>query len=511
MYWHWASFLQSKQAVLEVYSEQSFDDPSLTPRLLTCQGHTDKMGGAGGPSRKDDRRKKKSNEQHSHPDSAIKSTPADVWIAEDPGHTRVRVNRAIAFLLRASKILSNSLDIDRNLHTLAREVVPSVADIFSIDLANDAGAIESTLELFSVPDLTTSSKESSDINSARILWNDVKNRLTEEVTQSGVPLLLSSRELGIATSSDQWGDAVENLQSIGVVSIAVVPVSARGGHIGAMIFATGKKRKPLDQKDMAMLVELGRRTASALDNARLFAAAERAREESQRANKAKGDFLAAMSHELRTPLNAIAGYCQLMLMGLRGHVTDEQREDLKRIADNQHHLLGLINSILNYAKLDGGAVSYEMAHVSVSEVLNSVEPLIEPQLRASKLHFEYNDSAEDVKIVVDEEKLRQILLNLVSNAIKFTPENGTVRAGYRVSAGHVHMYVSDTGVGIPANKLERVFDPFVQIGRTHSTIHEGIGLGLSISRDLARAMGGDILVKSESGKGSTFIIVFPIL
>jgi signal transduction histidine kinase len=242
----------------------------------------------------------------------------------------------------------------------------------------------------------------------------------------------------------------------------------------------------------------------------LLETAEQSMDDANRANRAKSDFLAAMSHELRTPLNAIAGYCQLMLLGLRGEVSSEQREDLQRIEYNQRHLLGLINSILNFAKLDAGTVQYDLQPQPVNDLLASVEPMIGPQMLTKGLHYTQMSCDEDVKILVDKDKARQILLNLLSNAVKFTPSGGTVTIGCTISDNFATIYVRDTGAGIAREKLPHVFEPFVQVGRTLSTVHEGVGLGLAISRDLARGMGGDVTVASEVGQGSLFSIALPL-
>jgi signal transduction histidine kinase len=227
------------------------------------------------------------------------------------------------------------------------------------------------------------------------------------------------------------------------------------------------------------------------------------------ANQVKTDFLATMSHELRTPLNAIAGYAELLEMGIHGPVTVEQRTALERIQRSQRHLLGLINDILNFAKLSAGRVEYDIADVSVGRAVDSLEPLIEPQLRIKQLRFSREGCADDLVVRADEEKLSQILLNLLSNAIRFTAAEGTIAISCVGRDSVVRMEVRDTGIGIPSDRLGQIFEPFVQINRRLSAPSEGTGLGLAISRDLARAMGGDITVESELGRGSAFTLTLP--
>jgi signal transduction histidine kinase len=240
-------------------------------------------------------------------------------------------------------------------------------------------------------------------------------------------------------------------------------------------------------------------------NARLAAAAA----EADQANRAKSDFLATMSHELRTPLNAIAGYVELMEMGLRGPVTEQQLTDLSRIRRSQQTLLSIINDILNFARLESGRVEYQVASVPLADVLGAMEPLIDPQVQAKGLRYEACDAGPDLRVRTDPEKLQQILLNLLSNAIKFTDAGGSVSLGCEARDGHVLVRVRDTGRGIPPEKLEVIFEPFTRVDNALTRTTEGTGLGLAISRDLARAMGGDITADSTPGEGSVFTVVLP--
>lgn len=418
-----------------------------------------------------------------------------------------RDTRAIKFLVRASEILSSSLDIEKTLHKLARQVVPAIADIYSVDLLSDSGSIE-----------RISHAVAENASPAVQAWGrlamplaDYPEHPAHDVLRTGVPFFADQSDGSFAEKLTYRHDMLQRLHSMFLTSMIIVPIESRGRTLGAMTFITSGNTLTFDRKDLKMVAELARRTATSIDNARLLAATERSREESQRANRAKGDFLAAMSHELRTPLNAIAGYCQLMLMGLRGEVTSEQREDLERISLNQHHLLGLINSILNYTKLDAGIVQYDIAAVDVVKLLEGIESMVAPQIFAKELRFKKEFVGGDVRIRADEDKVRQIMINLLSNAIKFTSTHGTVTVGYSVEDGNVRIYVHDTGIGIAPNKVDRIFEPFVQVDRTLRTFHEGVGLGLAISRDLARGMGGDVVVRSEVNCGSTFTVIFPQL
>ena len=228
------------------------------------------------------------------------------------------------------------------------------------------------------------------------------------------------------------------------------------------------------------------------------------------ANRAKSEFLAAMSHELRTPLNAIGGYADLLVMGLSGPVTTQQAEQLGRIKRSQEHLLGIINDILNFSRVEAGQLTYDFAAVPIQHVVDVVVRMLMPQAIAKAVHLESRPCTADVIAWADRLKAEQIVLNLVSNAVKFTGGGGSVVVSCKqLDAERVTLDVTDTGCGIPADKLDAVFEPFVQVHGGLTRAHEGTGLGLAISRDLARGMGGDLTLESAPGQGSTFTLALP--
>jgi signal transduction histidine kinase len=252
------------------------------------------------------------------------------------------------------------------------------------------------------------------------------------------------------------------------------------------------------------------RRAAEAEREELLAAAERARAEAESANRTKSEFLAVMSHELRTPLNAIGGYTELIALGIHGPVTEQQQRDLDRIVISQRHLLGLINEVLNYARLETGTVRFDIAPVSVREVLARAEELVAPQVRGRGLTLSMDGCAQELMARADPEKMRQIIVNLLSNAVKFTDPGGriTLSCG-EVDGGRVCVAVRDTGIGIPPEKQGAIFEPFVQVRSDLARTAEGTGLGLAISRDLARGMEGELEVESAPGAGSTFILTLP--
>lgn len=253
------------------------------------------------------------------------------------------------------------------------------------------------------------------------------------------------------------------------------------------------------------------RAVDRLDREReaLLEESRRAREDAEAANRAKMQFLTSMSHELRTPLNAIAGYVQLLEIGVHGPVNEAQLRALERTRRSQQHLLALINDVLNFAKLDAGRVEFRIVTVRVHDVLNTLEALVLPQLAAKTLRYTMSCDDPALALRADREKLQQILINLLSNAIKFTPVGGSIALACAPAGPMVQMSVRDTGVGIDPDAMDTIFEPFVQVDRSLTNLTEGAGLGLAISRELARGMGGELVAESTPGEGSTFTLTMP--
>jgi signal transduction histidine kinase len=224
------------------------------------------------------------------------------------------------------------------------------------------------------------------------------------------------------------------------------------------------------------------------------------------ANQAKAQFLAIMSHELRTPLNAIAGYVQLLEMGIRGPVTEQQRLDLERIAKSQQYLTRLVCDVLDFARMEVGQLSVAVDDVALADALDAADEFMGPQARANGLIYEYRRPSGTLTVRADRERLEQILLNLLSNAVKFTPAGGRVTLDSAVRAGKVVVQVRDTGRGIPRELQSQIFEPFTQVDQGYTRAVGGAGLGLAISRELSRAMGAELTVDSVPGRGSTFAL-----
>ena len=227
------------------------------------------------------------------------------------------------------------------------------------------------------------------------------------------------------------------------------------------------------------------------------------------ANAAKAEFLAVMSHELRTPLNAISGYVDLMSLGVDGPLTDKQRTSLARIQLNERHLLSLIDDVLNFAKIEAGRLKVDIETVLVHDLVATLEALIRPELLRKELSFLCEPCDDALSVQADPEKLRQILLNFLANAVKFTASGGRIRVGAENRGEFVRIWVSDSGIGIPSDQIAHVFEPFFQVEQGPTRNYPGIGLGLAIARDLSRAMGGEVRLESTVGVGSTVSVVLP--
>lgn len=406
------------------------------------------------------------------------------------------------FLADASAALAQSLEPDLAIAEISRGLVPAFADLSAVFVRGDDGRVRPVAF-------------AGDSDVVQRLWERERRRPiatipahpVHRVFASGASVLLDDLTAGASSLLVPEEPQLADLGSEAIVtSLLYVPLIARGRTLGVLSAATCDERRRFTTRDRDVAEEIARRSAIHLDNARLFTAAERARAEAERASHAKSEFLAVMSHELRTPLNAIAGYTELLELGVRGPVTAQQIEDLRRIRQSQRHLLGLINELLNYARLDAGGVRFDIRDISVTECVTGTLGLVEPLARVHGLDCAADLIDPALLVRVDAEKLRQILLNLFSNAIKYTASGGRIRVSVDADVERARLLVVDSGSGIPADKLETIFEPFVQVNRTLSTMNDGVGLGLAISRDLARAMGGDLTVESRVGTGSTFTV-----
>jgi len=228
-----------------------------------------------------------------------------------------------------------------------------------------------------------------------------------------------------------------------------------------------------------------------------------------RANRAKADFLAVMSHELATPLTAIGGHVELVARGEHGPVTARQRESLEAVLRVQSHIAALVDDVLNYSRLEAGPLVMHSTIVRVNDMFDSIEPVLQPDLRRKRLSLDRHSLERGLSVFADPERLRQVLLNVVTNAVKYTPDGGSVGLGAERENGKVRIRVKDSGIGIPPDALKRVFEPFFQVDRGPGARLPGVGLGLAIARDLTRAMRGELTIESTVGSGTTVNVFLP--
>jgi signal transduction histidine kinase len=285
-------------------------------------------------------------------------------------------------------------------------------------------------------------------------------------------------------------------------SVMIVPIIARGRVLGDLSLCMTESGRRFTEADLALAEDLARRAGVAIDNARLLRDAETA-------NATKTEFLRTISHELRQPLNATVSFLQLWELGLRGPLSDQQRDDLARIQRNQRHLMALIEDLLSFTRLEAGRLEVERTPVVVDDALQSLEAMIAPQMTAKGVEFRYEPCDRAMVALGDRDRIVQICLNLLTNALRATPQGGRVQMECANDAEYVFVVVADTGVGIPLDKLDSVFSPFTQLDRALNQPKEGAGLGLAISRGLAEAMGGTLTATSAVGIGSTFVLQLP--
>lgn len=236
------------------------------------------------------------------------------------------------------------------------------------------------------------------------------------------------------------------------------------------------------ERDLVLAEDLAARCAMAIDNARLLQTAEAAQAE--------------------------AGYSEFLETGMRGALNEAQLSDVRRIQANQRHLLGLVDSVLSYAKLEAGRTQFGQEDVPLADALIEVDGIIAPVAEEKGVECAGRgpEGGGDITVHADAAKVRQIIINLIANAIKFCEEGGRVEVHPRVVGEKVEIRVLDDGPGIAPEHLEQIFEPFAQVNAGYTQTHGGTGLGLAISRELARGMGGDLSVESELGRGSTFTL-----
>jgi PAS domain S-box-containing protein len=401
--------------------------------------------------------------------------------------------RRAAFLAEASSILvATSLDFDSTIKALARLGVSRLADWCAIHSYADSGDLRRSEVAHRDPRLDETLSRAVDES-----LNDEWRSTVQSVVSTGQAQILPPR-----STAGWFVDGATSLhREIGHGSAMVTPLMGRGRVLGAMTFVTTADRE-YDEDDLFLAEELGRRAAIALDNARLYSQA-------QEANRAKADFLAVMSHELRTPLNAIMGYTDLLDAEIAGELSDKQRKQVDRIRASARHLLQLIEEILSFARIEAGGEEISLTLADARDIARDAAFVIEPMAESKGLTFDRDVPDGEIVAETDAGKVRQILVNLLSNAVKFT-ERGGVTLRVRAGSEQVHFDVIDTGIGIPQEQIDRIFDPFWQVERPNTRRAGGTGLGLSVSRRYIRMLRGEISLESEPGRGTHVTVTIPL-
>jgi PAS domain S-box-containing protein len=438
--------------------------------------------------------------------TGVAAVISDSPIRDDAGQTiglvrvatdvteRKHVERTQRLLADAGSALAASMDYERTLRSVARLCVPTFADCCLVDIVGEDGAARQLQVAHVNPALEPKVR---DLEDAYPLGRDSDHPVAE-VIRTGMVRFLPSIG-GVARGRD--AQHASWLERFGFRSAIIAPLRAGGRTLGAISFYRGGG-KAYEERDLLLAEELANRAANVIQQARLFEAA-------MIANRAKSDFLAVMSHELRTPLTTVTGYTDLMLAGVPDPLPERHRGYVHRIRLAATHLLGLIEQILVYARLELGRERTQPVRVRVGDMIREAAVLIEPVATERGIHFSIVAPETDSIIESDATKLRQILVNLLANAVKFTDE-GEVSLSATQRDGVIVFTVRDTGIGIAPEHLAHIFDPFWQVDQSSTRRAGGAGLGLSVARSLARALGGDVQVDSEAGSGTRFNLELPV-
>ena len=402
------------------------------------------------------------------------------------------------FLAECSSVLGTSLDYNVTLSALTRLCVAQLADWTVIYVLDDDGGVRRLEVAHRDPDKAELTAQIRDYP----LSPDSSNPVFKAIT-SRTPVLARKVDDEALRAIARDETHFQLLRSLGIGSFMLVPLVARDHVVGAIALVSGNPEYAFDQEDLTLAQDIAVRAALAIDNARLY-------QEAQEANRTKAEFLAVLSHDMRTPLASIIGYAELLHMGIPERIPEVSRDRVDRIGTAARHLLYLIDQLLMFARLDAHHDEPSITEVDIDALMTDVSTLIEPLAQQHNLRFDVSAADRGLRLYTDPDKLRQILVNLLSNAVKYTSAGG-VQLKVRKDANQDLLFeVRDTGIGIPAEHLEKIFEPFWQADPTmRARPGGGTGLGLSVVQRLVKALRGDIDVASEPGKGTTFVLRLP--
>jgi PAS domain S-box-containing protein len=409
---------------------------------------------------------------------------------------RKREQQGSQLLGDASRVLASTLDYEKTLEAVARLAVGGLADWCSVDLADPDGKIRQVVV--------------SHRDEAKIRWAKELNKRyppdhsgptgVGHVIRTGLAELYADISDAMLVAAARDADHLAIMRELQIKSALIVPMIARGRTLGALTLISSGSGRRYDEADQALAMELATRAAIAIDNAQLYRSA-------LAASESKSAFLATMSHELRTPLNAIIGYQSLLAEGIDGRLNEPQLVQLTRIRSSADHLLGLIDEVLTFSRVDAGKEMVRREEVQLAPIVAEALAMVTPLAEAKGLKL--RNQTVDAGLLTDGGKVRQIILNLLSNAIKFS-DDGEIVVRSRLDGDSVAVSIIDPGIGISPENVARIFDPFWQVEQRSTRRVGGTGLGLSVSRSLARLLGGDVSVESSVDRGSTFTVTLPI-
>ena len=412
---------------------------------------------------------------------------------------RKQAERARRMLADAGAVLAASLDYESTIRSLCHLAVPSFADCCIVDILDEDRRMRRLEAAHVVPEKEELARE---VRRRYPLTLETSHPIAE-VIRTGESQLIGDVGEGLMEGIAQDAAHLEVLRRLDYRSAIIVPLQATGRVFGALSFFTSESQRSYDARDLALAEELARRAATSIEHARLY-------ETALIASQAKSDFLAVMSHELRTPLTTIMGYADLLLSGLADPLAERAELYVQRVRVAAWHLLGLIEQILVYARLEVGREEIHAERIALGDLLRDTAALIEPVAAERGIGFRIETADPTIVLETDITKIRQILLNLLGNAVKFT-DVGEVILSAEGAEGGVRLTVRDTGIGIAQDYLDKVFDPFWQVDQSATRRVGGTGLGLSVSRRLARLLGGDVTVVSTPGEGTIFTVWLPVV
>lgn len=400
-----------------------------------------------------------------------------------------------AFLEDATQLLNASLELDSTLRSVVRVAAGRYADWCLLHQVSPDGSVAISMVEHTAADepeglggfLNVTYPLAGPHSIARVI------REREALLAADDP---ADAILAVAGDDEELAGVARGL---GCRSTLVVPLVSRERELGALTLVRAEGR--YNEDDLEMMTELARRASLAVENALLY---ERARA----ADRAKSSFLAVMSHEFRTPLSAILGYADILTARVHGELNPKQVTHLDRVKASVRHLSHLVDEILSFASMEAGRERVVASRADARALVVDAAEIMEPIAEAAGLRFRLELPEEDLVIATDSSKVRQIVINLVSNALKYTPE-GEVVVELETASGQLVVHVTDTGPGIAPEHAERVFEPFWQVDQSDGRRITGTGLGLAVARELARLLGGDVTLESEVGKGSRFTLTLP--